>query len=80
MNNKKIGVVTCTIIVAGNMMGSGITMLPSSLANIGSITIFSWFFAILGATLHSLIGTTIVSLGVLVFYANRQRPKINKEI
>ena len=46
---KKLGLVTCTIIVAGNMMGSGVAMLPASLAAIGSVTIFSWVLAIIGA-------------------------------
>lgn len=46
---KKLGIVTCTIIVASNMMGSGIAMLPSSLAAIGSVTILSWILAIIGA-------------------------------
>jgi len=46
---KKIGLVACSAIVAGNMMGSGIALLPANLAAIGSITIISWAIAILGA-------------------------------
>ncbi len=46
---KKIGLLACSGIVAGNMMGSGVSLLPSSLASIGSITIISWFLAIIGA-------------------------------
>lgn len=46
---KKLGLITCTVIVAGNMMGSGVAMLPSSLAAIGSVTIYSWLLAIIGA-------------------------------
>ena len=37
---KKIGLFTCIAVVAGNMMGSGIALLPASLAKIGSIAIF----------------------------------------
>ncbi len=48
-SGKKLGLITCTVIVASNMMGSGIAMLPSSLAAIGSITILSWVLAIVGA-------------------------------
>ncbi len=49
MNTKKIGLVGCCAIVAGNMMGSGISMLPANLAVIGSITILSWVLSIIGA-------------------------------
>jgi len=48
-SGKKLGLFMCTAIVAGNMMGSGIALLPSSLASLGSITIFSWILAIIGA-------------------------------
>ncbi len=46
---NQIGLVACSAIVAGNMMGSGIALLPANLASIGSITIFSWLFASIGA-------------------------------
>ena len=36
---KKIGLVACTGIVAGNMMGSGIALLPANLASLGSIAL-----------------------------------------
>ncbi len=49
MNTKKIGLVACIAVVAGNMMGSGIALLPSSLAKIGAIAIFGWIIAIIGA-------------------------------
>ncbi|ELE1908931.1 cadaverine/lysine antiporter [Vibrio vulnificus] len=48
-NAKKIGLIACTGVVAGNMMGSGIALLPSTLASIGSISIFSWAICIVGA-------------------------------
>ncbi|MEK6165733.1 amino acid permease [Vibrio cholerae] len=35
--------------VAGNMMGSGIALLPSTLASVGSISIYSWLICIVGA-------------------------------
>ncbi|BFU59871.1 MULTISPECIES: cadaverine/lysine antiporter [Rodentibacter] len=47
--SKKIGLFTCIAVVAGNMMGSGIALLPASLAKIGSISIFGWVIATLGA-------------------------------
>lgn len=46
---KKLGLLTCSAVVAGNMMGSGIALLPSNLAAIGSITAISWIMAIIGA-------------------------------
>ncbi|EMA2413323.1 cadaverine/lysine antiporter [Vibrio vulnificus] len=48
-NAKKIGLIACTGVVAGNMMGSGIALLPSTLASVGSISIFSWAICIVGA-------------------------------
>ncbi len=48
-NTKKIGLIACTGVVAGNMMGSGIALLPSSLATVGSISLFSWLICIVGA-------------------------------
>ena len=49
MNARKIGIVGASAIVTGNMMGSGIALLPASLATIGSITIISWLISIVGA-------------------------------
>ncbi|MGF1742341.1 amino acid permease [Vibrio profundum] len=46
---KQIGVIGATGVVAGNMMGTGIALLPSSLASIGSITIISWIVTTIGA-------------------------------
>ena len=46
---KKIGLITCIAIVAGNMMGSGIALLPASLAKIGSVAIWGWIIAAIGA-------------------------------
>ncbi|EIW9802409.1 cadaverine/lysine antiporter [Salmonella enterica subsp. enterica serovar Senftenberg] len=46
---KKIGLITCMAVVAGNMMGSGIALLPASLAKIGSIAIWGWIVAMIGA-------------------------------
>jgi cadaverine:lysine antiporter len=48
-STKRIGLIACTGLVAGNMMGSGIALLPSSLAAYGSITIFSWMISLVGA-------------------------------
>lgn len=46
---RKMSVVQLTIITAVNMMGSGIIMLPSNLAAVGSISILSWLVTLTGA-------------------------------
>lgn len=46
---NKIGLVPATLMVAGNMMGSGVFMLPANLAGIGSIAIFGWLITVVGA-------------------------------
>lgn len=43
---KKIGLFACTGVVAGNMMGSGIALLPANLASIGGIAIWGWVISI----------------------------------
>jgi cadaverine:lysine antiporter len=48
-NTKKIGLIACTGVVVGNMMGSGIALLPSSLAAVGSVSVFSWVICLVGA-------------------------------
>jgi arginine:agmatine antiporter len=48
-DGKKIGVVAATLMVAGNMMGSGVFMLPANLATIGGISIFGWVVTCIGA-------------------------------
>jgi len=52
---KKLGLFTLTSLVAGNMVGSGIFMLPASLARVGSISLLSWIFTISGAILLALV-------------------------
>lgn len=48
--NNKIGVVQLTILTMVNMMGSGIIMLPTKLAEIGTISIISWLVTAVGST------------------------------
>ncbi len=45
----KMGLFACISVVAGNMMGSGIALLPANLAGIGSISIIGWFVALTGS-------------------------------
>ena len=48
-NSNKIGVVAATLMVAGNMMGSGVFMLPANLAAIGGVAVFGWIVTCIGA-------------------------------
>jgi len=51
MNNKpqKIGLLTATSLVVGNMIGVGIFVLPAVLSNYGSISLLGWVFTAAGA-------------------------------
>ena len=48
--SNKVGVVQLTILTMVNMMGSGIIMLPTKLAEIGTISIVSWLVTAVGST------------------------------
>jgi hypothetical protein len=43
--HRKLGPVLATIVVAGNMIGSGIFMLPATLATVGGVTVIGWVIA-----------------------------------
>ncbi|HDL7797836.1 TPA: putrescine-ornithine antiporter [Yersinia enterocolitica] len=47
--SNKMGVVQLTILTAVNMMGSGIIMLPTKLAEVGTISIISWLVTAVGS-------------------------------
>lgn len=52
---RTIGLISATSLVAGNLVGSGAFMLPSALADFGSISLLSWFFTSAGAITLALI-------------------------
>lgn len=54
-DSNKIGVVAATLMVAGNMMGSGVFMLPANLATTGGIALYGWFITIVGAVSLALV-------------------------
>lgn len=60
MSTKKIGPLLATVLVAGNMIGSGVFLLPASLAAIGSSTVIGWIVSTAGALL---IAGTFAVLG-----------------
>jgi len=75
---KKIGLFGAVAIVAGNMMGSGIALLPANLAKIGSISVFAWAVAGIGALalafVYARLGTENPQAGGPVAYAGEVAP------
>jgi arginine:agmatine antiporter len=59
---RRIGPVLATLLVAGNMIGSGVYLLPATLAGIGSITVLGWILAAIGAIAIAMV---IARLGML---------------
>lgn len=47
--SQKIGLITTTSLVIGNMVGAGIFVLPSTLAKYGSISLLGWIFTATGS-------------------------------
>src|SRR5262245_13955115 len=52
---KSLGLWTLTALVAGNMIGSGIFMLPAALATFGSISIFAWMLTATGTMVLAVV-------------------------
>jgi APA family basic amino acid/polyamine antiporter len=52
---KKLGLVAATSLVIGNMIGSGIFLLPSSLAPYGMLSIAGWIITSFGALMLALV-------------------------
>jgi APA family basic amino acid/polyamine antiporter len=52
---RGLGIWLATALVVGNMIGSGIFLLPSALAGFGGISILGWLFTAAGAMLLALV-------------------------
>jgi arginine:agmatine antiporter len=59
---RKMGLLQATMLVAGNMIGTGVFLLPVNLAHVGGIAIFGWVIATLGV---AALGLTFAKLGEL---------------
>lgn len=59
---NKIGLIPATLMVAGNMMGSGVFMLPANLAAIGSIAIWGWIVTLVGAVALALVFSKLAQI------------------
>jgi len=55
IRNRKIGPFLATMLVASNMVGSGIFLLPATLASVGSITVIGWVIGSVGALFLALV-------------------------
>ncbi len=64
--SRKLGPFLATMFVTGNMVGSGLFLLPATLGGIGGISIFTWVLASGGALL---IAGVFARLGVLAPWA-----------
>ncbi|MTH99081.1 amino acid permease [Roseibium sp. RKSG952] len=50
-----LGLLACTALVVGNMIGSGVFLLPASLAKFGAISIAGWVLTSIGAIVLALV-------------------------
>src|SRR6476620_11805738 len=59
---RKMSLLQATMLVAGNMIGTGVFLLPVNLASVGSISVFGWVVATAGA---AALGLVVAKLGEL---------------
>jgi hypothetical protein len=59
---KKMSLTQATMLVTGDMIGTGVFLLPVNLAQVGSIAIFGWVIATAGV---AALGLTFAKLGEL---------------
>jgi arginine:agmatine antiporter len=52
---KRLGLTAAVVLTAGNMIGSGVYLLPATLGSVGSITLISWLVASGGALMLALV-------------------------
>lgn len=62
MAKKALGMWMLTALVLGNMIGSGMLFLPTSLAQYGTITIFSWIATAVGSMILALVFSKLCTL------------------
>ena len=61
---KKLGLIAATALVIGNMIGSGIFLLPSSLAPYGLLSVAGWVITSFGAIMLALVFAKLSQLVV----------------
>ncbi len=58
-SQRELGIWMSTALVVGNMIASGVFLLPASLAVFGGISIFGWLFTTTGAVLLAMVFSTL---------------------
>ncbi|MDC7691479.1 amino acid permease [Vogesella indigofera] len=58
----KLGIWMCTALVVGNMIGSGVFLLPASLAQYGAASLIGWVITSLGAICLALVFARLATL------------------
>lgn len=76
---RKVGPVLATAIVAGNMIGSGVFLLPAALATVGSVSLIGWFVGAMLAALLAGVYAALASVrpageGLIDYPANALHP------
>jgi len=61
-SDRKMSLTQATMLVAGNMIGTGLFLLPANLASVGGIAVFGWLVATAGA---AALGLAFAKLGEL---------------
>ena len=67
---RGMGFWTCSALVIGNMVGSGVFLLPSSLAAFGGLSLFGWLVSSTGAVLLGGLMMWGLNPGPLLFETN----------
>ena len=62
MQKNKLGLWTSTSLVVGNMIGSGVFLMPAALAAYGGISLFGWAFSAIGAFLLAKVFSNLSKL------------------
>jgi arginine:agmatine antiporter len=60
--SHKVGLIPVTLMVSGNIMGSGVFLLPANLAATGGIAIYGWLVTIIGALALSIVYAKMSSI------------------
>ncbi len=58
-SHQKIGLISATSLVVGNMIGAGVFVLPAALSKYGSIGLIGWLISALGAIILAIIFSSL---------------------
>src|SRR5580765_6215145 len=61
-SKNKLGLWMSTSLVVGNMIGSGVFLMPTALAAYGGISVFGWIFSAIGAFLLAKVFSNLSKL------------------